>query len=81
MTANRFLSNLDKQLQVADLNLTTVLPELKRFAKAKANECMRDTAHMAKEQALYFCKSKFSRYGFVLADALSITEALTQLRL
>ncbi|RDV26211.1 hypothetical protein DXV75_08950 [Alteromonas aestuariivivens] len=41
---------------------------------------MRDTAHMAKEQALSFCKSKFSRYGFVLPDDHSIAEALTQLR-
>ncbi len=78
--ANRFLSQLDKELEVADLNLSKDIAELKNFAKQKAAECMRDTAHMSTDVAFRFCISKFSRYGFTIPDDMSQTEALSLLR-
>ncbi|MFC3200879.1 replication endonuclease [Alteromonas oceani] len=78
--ANRFLARLDKELEVADLNLSKDIAELKNFSKQKALECMRDTAHMSTDVAFQFCISKFSRYGFTIPDDMSQTEALSLLR-
>ncbi|WP_137166773.1 replication endonuclease [Salinimonas lutimaris] len=65
---------------MADLNLSNDISELKMFAKQKALQCLRDTAHMSAEAAFHFCRSKFSRYGFSISDDMSQTEALHLLR-
>ncbi|CAI2389880.1 MULTISPECIES: replication endonuclease [Alteromonas] len=78
--ANRILYRLDKELEVADLNLSKDIAELKTFTKQKASECMRDTSHMTNDVAFRFCISKFRRYGFNIPGDLSQSEALSLLR-
>ena len=62
--ANLFLSKLSKELQIADLNLSKDIRELKLFSKQKANQCLRNTAHLTTEQAFDYCVSKLEKYGF-----------------
>jgi len=78
--ANLFLSNLSKELQIADLNLSKDVRELKLFAKQKANQCLRNTAHLNTEQAFDYCLSKFEKYGFSIPCDMTHVEALTLFR-
>jgi len=78
--ANLFLSNLSKELQIADLNLSKDIRELKLFAKQKANQCLRNTAHLTTEQAFDYCLNKFEKYGFSIPCDMTHVEALTLFR-
>ncbi|MEQ3645975.1 replication endonuclease [Alteromonas sp.] len=78
--ANLFLSKLNKELQVADLNLSKDIRELKLFAKQKADECLRNTFNLTTEQSFDYCLSKFEKYGFSIPSDMTCLEALTLFR-
>ncbi|MCZ8528620.1 hypothetical protein [Alteromonas sp. PRIM-21] len=78
--ANLFLSNRSKELQIADLNLSKDIRELKLSAKQKANQCLRNSAHLTTEQDFDYCLYKLEKYGFSIPCDMTHVEALKLFR-
>ncbi|GAB5380991.1 MAG: replication endonuclease [Aliiglaciecola sp.] len=72
--ANRFLNGIDKQLQIADFNVTSDLKSIKSFAQQKSMECVRNTSKMSDAKAAAWCKAKLGRYGIDLPKHASDIE-------
>ncbi|MDO6693569.1 replication endonuclease [Aliiglaciecola sp. 3_MG-2023] len=72
--ANRFLNRIDKQIHIADLNITWDIKEIREFANKKSMECILDTVGLNDAQSVAWCKAKLLKYGITLPEKASDIE-------